>query len=254
MIRQNFNYSEINFIEFYGIRRGGNHAILGWLMHNLSSSPGNIGQLIAPFPEFGYISQSCGDVCQINDAGSVWSVKNPAYVRGLIDAYISMGFKTIIVSYEDCSHTASLLNIDREAYFMLENAKKITVNRNLKNILASRWKASQTPMRIAFEVTESVVSAWCKNLEFEGTKIIYENWLTSKEYRDAISEELGCPNLDHTNHVSNAGGGSSFSGIAPVNKDRLLTRSQEVELPEDWAAHLEDPRVKELLHKYWPSF
>ena len=96
---EHWNYNGVEFIEFYGLRRSGNHAILAWLLKNLSNHDSEIETLIEPFPKLGFVSKRCGDVYHINDIGSSFWIGNPDYLAGLIDGYVSMGAKTIILSY-----------------------------------------------------------------------------------------------------------------------------------------------------------
>lgn len=244
-VTKDWNYNGVNFIEFYGLRRSGNHAIIAWLMKNLSSYEAELETLIAPFPELGFISKRCGDVYHLNDVGSGWSVGNPEYLAGLIDAYVSMGAKTIVISYEDYSPEASLLHTFPGKFDFLKGAKKIALIRDLVNVISSRYKAQQkiSPEKVSFGVNIDKVNYWIKTAIGSEFKIKYEDWLTSKEYRDQICKELQIPNRDITNHVSSAGGGSSFSGIFPVNKDRLLNRHKEVNLPKEWGFYLETIEV-----------
>lgn len=240
-----WNYNGIKFIEFYGLRRSGNHAIVAWLLKNLSTYDANIQNLIAPEPSIGFISKKCGDAYHLNDVGSSWSVNNPKYLAGLIDGYVSSGAKTIVLSYEDYGPDVGLLHTFPDEFYFLKNSKKIVLVRDIVNVLASRYKASIGPIskHIAFDINVNKINAWIKGAISKELKIKYEDWLISKEYRDSICEGLNIDNRDLTDHISSAGGGSSFSGIVNVNKHRLLNRSKEVDLPEDWNFYLKTVEV-----------
>jgi hypothetical protein len=242
---KHWNYDDIKFIEFYGLRRSGNHAILAWLLKNLSSIESELENLIAPSPEIGFISKRCGDAYHLNDVGAGWSVRNPKYLAGLIDGYVSVGAKTIILSYEDYGPSASLFNKYPDEFYFLKRSKKITLIRDIVNVLASRYKAStsQIGKKVTFTINDSKIGSWVECATTTELKIKYEDWLVSKEYRDFICECLNITNRDLTDHVSSAGGGSSFSGTEKVNKDRLLNRSKEVDLPEEWKIHLSKAEV-----------
>ena len=107
------------------------------------------------------------------------------------------------------------------------------------------YKASQKigPDKVSFGIDVNKINSWIKTAIGSEFKIKYEDWLTSKEYRDQICKELQIPNRDLTTHVSNAGGGSSFSGTFLPNKDRLLNRHKEVDLPREWSFYLETVEV-----------
>jgi len=250
----NIDYSKIEFIEVYGLRRSGNHAIIGWLLKNMCTNEvTNTESLVAPWPSSGFLSQRCDDVYHINDVGSGWSVGNPTYVRGLIDAYISMGAKRIIISYEDTTHRPSLYGLDKDLFYFLENSKKIVILRDLANTFASRlmasikefgepnWDKSPNP----FLITELIINKWSINEMFEGTKINYENWLTSKEYRDQICRDLNIENRDITSEISNAGGGSSFKNT--LDKETLLRRYKQVEFPREIVDFLKSEIVSKIM-------
>lgn len=242
---KNWNYRGVRFIEFYGLRRSGNHAILAWLLKNLSTFDANLENLIAPSPDVGFISKRCGDAYHINDVGAWWAVDNPKYLAGLIDAYVSLGAKTIILSYEDYGPDASLLNSFPDEFYFLQKSKKIVLLRDLLNVLSSRYAANKKPIgkRVTFEINDNKIKSWVFSATSSEFKIKYEDWLMSKEYRDNICKSLNILNRDLTNHVSSAGGGSSFSGLSPINKDRLLNRSKEINLPEEWKVYLDNIEV-----------
>ena len=247
------DYSEIEFVEVYGLRRSGNHAIIAWLLKNMCTKEvTNTEPLIMPFPDAGFISQRCGDVYHLNDVGSVWAQRNPAYLRALIDAYISMGAKKIILSYEDYPHKMGHYDFNKDQFYFLENSKKIVITRDLANTFASRIKRSmvkfgepnwnKTPN--PFFINQRLVTIWMFNELFKGTKIKYSDWLTSKEYRDQISKDLNVPNRDITSEISNAGGGSSFKNT--LDKDTLLSRYKQIEFPKEIIKMLKSKDVSML--------
>lgn len=231
--------NSVNFIEVYGLRRSGNHAIIAWLMHNLNSDGIQYNApepLIVPNPEWGFISQRLGDVYHINDAFDKWATAGPGYIKGLVDAYSTIGAKTIIISYEDKSFKSSLLDLYAKDYPFLKKTTKIVITRNILDIVASRIKRMRGANRIpsTFGVDKRTIETWIENESFTGTKIQFEQWCTSKEYRDSISQSIGLSNLDITSHVSTAGKGSSFlqPGQMP-DKSKLLNRRAQVSIPMD---------------------
>ena len=235
MFKENINWDEIRIIEFYGIRRSGNHAILSWLMNNLNtdgSGPQDPEILIAPHPEVGFISQRVGNVYHLNDLASSWSWYSPKYIRGLMEAYASVGAKTIILSYEECSPYMSLATTYPELFpFMQdENREKWAAIRNWDQVVASRCKATQDPnkKRIAFKVGDGIITSFL-NTVYHPTaiKVHFDSWVKHKRYRDLVAWNSKLPNIDHTSHVSNAGGGPSFQG-GDVTKRTIEA------VPRDW--------------------
>jgi len=235
------DYDNIKFIEVYGLRRSGNHAILTWLINNLNTEESNNYEpayLIAPTPELGFISQYLGDVIHINDVGSNWALNNGKYLNGLIDAYVSIGMKTVILSYEDRPYNASFLNV---GYSFLKNSTKIVITRDIKSIFASRVMGGHS----FFNINKTILETWLKNENSDCTKIRYEDWLTSRSYRDDTSTNLGLQNIDITHIVSTAGGGSSFKDQTTglIDKDKLLNRYKSFEFTKEVQDLLNSPEV-----------
>ena len=256
MFKENINWKKINVIEFYGMRRSGNHAILSWFMNNLNTE-GRSGKdpeiLIAPYPELGFISQRVGNVYHINDCASSWAVNNPAYIRGLMEAYISVGAKTIILSYEDTSPTHSIGNENYypEIFPMLKGAPKMIALRNLEGMLASRIKATNDADKpgINFEITEYTIVNYINQVFHpNATKVHFESWCNSKEYRDLVMYNIKLPNIDYTSHVSKAGGGSSYSGGDPSKRKLEGVPRPTRQILEKYKEHLD--KAKNLIDTY----
>jgi hypothetical protein len=227
------DYSNIKFIEVYGLRRSGNHAIIAWLLHNLNESEDlNLHQLISPTPEEGFISQTIGNIIHLNDLASPWASQTGTYVRGLIDAYISIDKNIVLLSYEDVDYTFSLYEVG-PSYKFLKDSTKIVITRDILNIVSSRLKKNKT----GFKVNKTLFDRWLvnENISNNGTLIRFEDWLISKDYRDRIANILGLDNKDITDHVSNAGGGSSFKDqkSGKIDKNALLNRSNSIDIPKE---------------------
>lgn len=261
----NWNYDGVQFIEFYGLRRSGNHAVLAWLMKNLDRNDSELQEVISPTPEIGFLVKRCGSVYHINDVGTGWATNNPAYIAGLIDGYVSSGAKTIILSYEDYEPQASLGLTFPSFFPFLKDALKIALVRDLPNVMASRHKKIEgikakgaNPEEWGLlDMNVNKINAWiyCA-IEEKSTKIRYEDWLTSKEYRDEFCKNLNIPNLDYTGHMSSAGGGSSFTGTEEVpNAEDLLNRWKSVDIPKEWKGYLDTPPVIRARRKagYFPT-
>jgi hypothetical protein len=241
-------YNKVKFIEVYGLRRSGNHAIINWIMNNTSNlkDGGSPTELISLFSDLIFTSY-LGDTLHINDVASGWAIKRKYYLKGLIDGYISIGFKNIILSYEDLPFTNSYYDLDKNEYNFLKNSKKIIITRDIENVFASRVKKGM-------EINEGVFNTWVKNENAPSniTKVKFEDWLLSKNYRDRISKDIGFKNKDITNNVSKVGGGSSFKDITSENidKDKLPNRKKEVEFPEDVLEILQREETQKLREKF----
>jgi len=255
----------IKFYEFYGLRRSGNHAIIAWLMKNLDGEDNSIETVLGKNNKKGFFVKRCGDVYHINDVGTLWVTSNPSYVSGLVSGYISLGAKAIIFSYEDYEPQASLALTFPALFPFLENALKIALFRDLPNVMASRYKKiegikakqNEPDAWRLLDININKINSWiyCA-IEEQSIKIKYEDWLTSKEYRDNFCKNLNIPNLDYTNHMSSAGGGSSFTGIKSIpNSKDLLNRWKDVNIPEEWKSYLEAPQVIRARRKagYFPT-
>ena len=248
MWNTNIDYNSIRFIEFYGLRRAGNHATLAWLMANLNTLEGvhEPEPLISPFPKWGFISQRLGDVYHINDVGSPWTLHHPEYLRGIIDSYGSDKAKTIILSYEDLSPNYSVFYDNKELFFMLKNSEKWSVIRNWDNLLASRAKSysAKVPSRKqVFNLSSRTILSYIRMVstpESECSPIHFDSWCQSKDYRDHLMKKAGLPNYDIVGHRSNAGGGSYFDST------NVLNRKLE-KIPEEWQENL--AKTKDLIYK-----
>lgn len=189
-------------IEFYGTRRSGHHAIIGWLKFNFDAKYGK------------------DKVAYLNDLMNNHSLRGDALQHRIYEIERS-GAEYLFVSYED-----ELTTVTRLPNY---KTKKYVILRDIKNNVASRYKAHP---KGAMLVSEKYVEIWKEHARFPD-KIRYEDFLTSKPIRDAFSLKVGAENIDVTddvNYCSNIG--SSFVGRTKDTTDNYLNRFSMIELPE----------------------
>lgn len=60
--------------------------------------------------------------------------------------------------------------------------------------------------------------------------ILFDKWVIDKSYRDSLADSFGLLNKDYNiDFVSDAGNGSSFSGLKSLEKKRITSRWGEAE-------------------------
>ena len=221
---------------FYGLRRSGNHAILEWLIQNLGG-PRNRNVI----KETRIIQ--CGRAVYINEANTY-----PSHDAVNLDYYFCKNtFENVIVSYEDVPTNYTLFNT--------ENTQQIVILRDIFNLFASRHKrAKKFPgnehmQNNVMRIDEKAIEVWKQHANSDALIIIFERWIESKEYRDSICKQLGIPNHDITDTVTEFGDGSSFTGQKRPTIEELKSRSKMVDLPQKVIDKLYHPDITEIRKK-----
>lgn len=213
--------------SFYGLRRSGNHAILEWILYNLGNGSDRL------LYERGAVVVR-GNAAYINEANAYIAQNPPNHLKLLRDIIIlnNMDIETIIVAYEDVY----------PEYSLVPSSKKIFLTRDIENLVASRLKKNQRNMLVDSEFFKK----WIDYTKQEN-KILFDDWISSKEYRDSISKELfNVENLDKTEYVAVNGGGSSFSGLIKPTVEELKSRSKMVNLPQEAINRINQPDITEI--------
>ena len=208
------------FIEIYGMRRTGNHAIIGWLKQNFDNKYG------------------ATNVVFLNDVVNNHSLKGDAFnIR--INELIEKNTNVVIISYEDEVVEFSRLdsNIDRI---------KISLLRDIFNLSASRYKANTgSAMRIDEKFVERWINHATHNFLFK-----YEDFLLSKEERDRLCMKLDIDNLDITNNVHYCNNiGSSFVNKKLDTFENYLTRYKMVDFPNNIILIITTKEIMEIRNK-----
>jgi hypothetical protein len=236
-IRYFFEKERVTPIHIYGLRRSGNHAIINWLLANLGQTSEN--EVMVKAGKYGFQVQRFGNAFHLNN---VTGWKHMPLFTNTIRKVNKSKYNHLVISYEDASP---------EGQEKPENT--FTIIRDLPSVVASRSSKIQQNAPIFGEmmkIDEDLLKNWIK-LASHPNAIVFESWLQDKEYRDKISKKLRVEkNLDMTNLVSSAGGGSSFIGQKLDSKENLLNRSKQIGIPdfvEDW---LKDEMVISLRKKH----
>lgn len=209
-------------LAIYGLRRSGNHAVIEWILKNLSGC--NERHVIKESMIFS------GNSCHLN---AINQYRNEALLR-IDHLFATSSFKNLIISYEDRpSNSATEFSL---------GYTKVVIIRDIYNVIASRYKKlidtkSQPGWQQLMKIDESIFTIWKQHAAAakQGTTMIrFEDWIEGKEARNAISKSLGLENLDHTNTMSHHGGGSSFNPHhwTPPSGSDLNNRWRQVELPK----------------------
>lgn len=218
---------------FYGLRRSGNHAVLEWLTINLGQSTER--EVIKRNRIISY-----GNACYMNEVNTYNKIDIKEDIK-----LCKQNYSSIITSFEDVTPD---FNIEETKGF-----KKIAIIRDIENLFASRYKRWIDTGINGMEIDEEIIKKWkiISDCEKDGVLLIkFENWVSSKEYRDDICEKLQIKNLDITDTITNFGNGSSFTGRKklPTAQD-LINRKNQIELPKETINRLKSEDIIEIKRK-----
>lgn len=207
----------MEFIEVYSMRRSGHHACIGWMKMNFDNA---------------YGKEKCH---YINDIMNNFSVKNELLDQKL-NELIATDPKVIIVSYEDVNFNVSRID---DKY----PTTKVVVLRDIHNLSASRYKANQG---VGMRINELFVERWLSQANHNNI-FKYEDFLLSKENRDAFMGQFGVENIDITNDVKYCSNiGSSFVGRQLDTIENYLNRHKMVDLPQELIEYISVTQVQEV--------
>jgi hypothetical protein len=199
------------------MRRSGHHACIGWMKMNFDNA---------------YGKEKCH---YINDIMNNFSVKNELLDQKL-NELIATDPKVIIVSYEDVNFNVSRID---DKY----PTTKVVVLRDIHNLSASRYKANQG---VGMRINELFVERWLSQANHNNI-FKYEDFLLSKENRDAFMGQFSVENIDITNDVKYCSNiGSSFVGRQLDTIENYLNRHKMVDLPQELIDYISVPQVQEI--------
>lgn len=170
--------------------------------------------------------------CYLNDITGPGHIKAQLRIDHMFACSV---FQNIIVTYED-----------RPTNYVTEFSlgyPKIAVLRDIRNVVASRYKkslenAKRNNWDTFMRMDEDFFNCWLQHA-YANTKsnviaVKFEDWLSSKDYRDKIAIKLALKNIDSTNTVSHHAGGSSFDvgNQNPPSPEELKERWKQIEIPE----------------------
>lgn len=216
-----------NEFRIFGLRRGGNHAIAGWIM---SAMPDNsVYYFNDVCNDFEFLYKTVVTSPLDNKAGTLQS-KLKSYPKW------NENKKCIIQSFED--QPLNIINkIDKQNNGIVKNKVNVIVIRDIYNMVASRLELVRKYNSKFVEVTPELLQYWqiyvhafLKKNILNNTKtvyVIYDRWNIDPLYRKEIAIELGIDNsLANINKKLSFGnstqlGGSSFSDTLSFNARKL---------------------------------
>jgi hypothetical protein len=236
-----------NEFRIFGLRRGGNHAIIAWIA---SSYPDNSVYY------FNDVSHSYSNLFESELTGPSNQLAGTVAAKMISCPLATADKKCIIQSYED-NFLELILEIDKQEIGQSKNRVNIVVLRDPLNMIASRLELYRIGNPYV-EVTKEIIDLWCEYaeqylrflekketiLDTNSTKTIfinYNHWVESKEYRDMIASAIGI-NPATANHHSRMlyGGGSSFKSSDSSNVNLRWKKYENDPVFMRWA---NDPRI-----------
>jgi len=223
-------------ISVYGLRRSGNHAFVEWLNKNLGGS--RLQSKISSM--FLHSGNSCylNSVTEYEDS-SIFEVNYKFAV---------FNFPSVIVTHEDCLSSYETR--------LTKGFPKIVVVRDILNVVASRYKLLMKcdPDKVESgnlcSINENIFQIWMENvlsMNKQCMVVKFEEWLASRQYRDAISAKLKAKNLDVMGQMSFHGGGSSFGNLSSTpSLTDLNNRWKQVDIPSKFIRRIESQDIKSL--------
>lgn len=217
--------------EIHGMARSGHHAMINWIIKNLSGSESEMNYKLTIINNLVYINEANLDVPLTLD-----------YIKNHSDRA-----KVLMLSYENANINYSVLN-DGERYISplsLNNTslpkyvdnRRIVFIRDFYNNLASRLESNRRSQKksadgtiFQWDVRQGFVNLWKSYAKYilddKGIHLKYEDWLQSKKERSRFMVDM----VGHGEHFDNKvrGTNSSFDGNTDV-----MDRISQVEVPED---------------------
>jgi hypothetical protein len=237
-----------------GMRRAGNHAIVGWLASAYESAPAPLeysGSLLIGVSESG-ITAHLNDIplSERRNQRRRWNT-----LRSQRELLMDLdGPRRLILSVEEVTRR----QLDREPLFAGGIDARIHVSRSVLNLLASRLALiEQEPMyakRELVTVDQAFLDRIADDLAAAPSgwvEIDFDRWSTGESsYRAALLEQLHL-SVDIAPPMSLHGGGSSFTGRdeLPESTD-LHSRWMRVEWPDDLLDLLNLERNRRILTEF----
>jgi hypothetical protein len=225
-------------MHFFGARRSGNHAVLGWIMANAEAN--------------GFATEHFNDIYD--------SLTSPPKLPEYGDPSLLASDETqlAIYSYQD----VSVEEIPQIDFYTSAPREKTTVRvlRDLPNLIASRIamyedldrrglshrSVRQIPLEAVTDLWVGYAHDYVENPSPDGGTINFPLWFQNRGYRNSVYESFGLgPNRDvGLENVADFGFGSSFDFRA------FDGRAQEMKVLERWQQYREDPRYIEAISSH----
>jgi hypothetical protein len=216
----------MNLIEITAPRRSGHHAIMSWVVQNLTG---------VKVENWNYRVTVIGNsnFCSLNEANE-WVERGTQLLKELNNP-----IKTLMLNYEDADPNYSLVydkNFYKGKFYSanfigneIQNSFKFLIIRDFYNNIASRYHASLSG-KFPHKYGEEFIKTW-KDIAREIVNknhhyIKFEDWLTNSEKRNqfmidvfGVCDRVGIDNISGTH--------SSFG-----EQKNLMNRYDMVELPD----------------------
>lgn len=211
-----------NHLEYFvfGLKRGGNHAIINWILGHYNS--------------YIYYNNCHADL----NENSLYTDSREIYKKG------TEPYEIKILSFEDKPAGIEEKKPSEIKKICNFNSKKnILILRDAYNTYASRYMKKQNPSSGMFSWNENWENyndpkIWIEyakeyigqnNYLNNSIKINYNSWFKSKKYREQLSKMINKNHSDdNLQEILNIGGGSSFDNL---NFDK---KAQEMKVLERW--------------------
>lgn len=195
-------------INFYSLCRSGHHAIIFWFLKNIGK----------------------------------YETNDPEKIYTIVDKNLYYFNNTTTFQYQYPKDYDWLIK-NSEDVFYFYGPKNFVIVRDFLNLIASRYKMWGDSIGYSSNnyITDInlLISVWKQHVSrakrHPNNIIFYNKWILNKEYRDAVSDFIGYPNInDDTTYVPMMGNGSSFIGInKEENPNNYNQRFKQILLPEN---------------------
>ncbi|MDJ0594193.1 MAG: hypothetical protein QNJ72_30160 [Pleurocapsa sp. MO_226.B13] len=274
MIDHIYQSKNHNVIQFFGLRKSGNHAIISWILDHHNGITVHLNDVSNYHPN-PYFSFGQVNVCglpfwrckpQILSYLKYGFRKDKTYSFVRWDSSVNLSYiqssspkQLVIVSYEDDhpkDEFLSQLSTKCDKFLgTTEHFYKIILMRDPFNLFASLIKSNLVDedtidhyIRLYKDYAGLVLeqqtqsSTNNQNLPNEFIFISYNRWFLDSKYRQSIAEQLGFITDGETyNKVPKQGGGSTFDGL------KLDGKAQDLKVLERWQSMMDHPLFQKIL-------
>ena len=215
-----------------GSRRGGNHAVVNWLIAALESDRAG----------------SQGPVQHLNNLPIG---RRGRYHASALGRLRREGVGDLVINYED----VDLRHITDRTRLVNRPGPQFLVVRSLLNQIASRqaWRSHRDPAtaNAVMPIDEAwlVREAGNRLATPRGWTVLpFDEWLVDARLRSRTLAEIGLPDVPIPSETAHHGGGSSFTGVAAAPApDALRERYHQIDWPPDLVRLLLERADRRLL-------
>jgi hypothetical protein len=241
-------------IQFFGLQRSGNHAVLSWLFQQFEQ-PVYFFNMVKPFTD-PVLNWRHAGLPNMVDLPRGLSPQNPraeeieAVRRKTLEGIRKERKHALVHSYENLKladlKTKPLIDNREEWLGQSRCIYRVLLLRDFYNWIASRIRLKENITGNLPRQVDSMITSWVSYakeyigettfLGREGVVCIsYNRWFGDERYRKELCGELGLIARDlRLQHVPEVGGGSSFDGVAfAANPGDMQVRARWEYLRED---------------------